>query len=190
MLVDGGSGETPRGTCRGPPNCRKPALERLARHSLFDRYMKAQPRRSGLTYPESVLTLPNICATCATTSSEGCQQAQTATATCEPRRARYSHDCLCDDSHNVCRTPISFFSARVSNTVLPWAETARQPARPSFEERGVQSEAKRESSQKTATLSSSKFCRPRRHLACCSRLNRLRGEHKISARCQCLLFSQ
>ena len=30
-----------------PPNCRKPALERLARHSLFDRYMKAQLRLAG-----------------------------------------------------------------------------------------------------------------------------------------------
>ena len=29
-------------TGRRPPNCRKPALERLARHSLFGRYMKAQ----------------------------------------------------------------------------------------------------------------------------------------------------
>ena len=28
-------------------NCRKPALERLARHSLFDRYMKAQLRLAG-----------------------------------------------------------------------------------------------------------------------------------------------
>ena len=28
-------------------NCRKPALERLARHSLFDRYMKAQLRLVG-----------------------------------------------------------------------------------------------------------------------------------------------
>ena len=34
-------------TGRGPPNCRKPALERLARHSLFDRYMKAQLRLAG-----------------------------------------------------------------------------------------------------------------------------------------------
>ena len=32
---------------RGPSNCRKPALERLARHSLFDRYMKAQLRLAG-----------------------------------------------------------------------------------------------------------------------------------------------
>ena len=30
-----------------PPNCRKPALERLACHSLFDRYMKAQLRLAG-----------------------------------------------------------------------------------------------------------------------------------------------
>ena len=28
-------------------NCRKPALERLARHSLFGRYMKAQLRLAG-----------------------------------------------------------------------------------------------------------------------------------------------
>ena len=28
-------------------NCRKPALDRLARHSLFDRYMKAQLRLAG-----------------------------------------------------------------------------------------------------------------------------------------------
>ena len=37
--------ETPRGT-QSPTHasCRKPALERLARHSLFDRYMKAQLR--------------------------------------------------------------------------------------------------------------------------------------------------
>ena len=34
-------------TGRRPPNCRKPALDRLARHSLFDRYMKAQPRLAG-----------------------------------------------------------------------------------------------------------------------------------------------
>ena len=34
-------------TGRRPPNCRKPALERLARHSLFDRYMKAQLRLAG-----------------------------------------------------------------------------------------------------------------------------------------------
>ena len=32
---------------RGPSNCRKPALERLARHSLFGRYMKAQLRLAG-----------------------------------------------------------------------------------------------------------------------------------------------
>ena len=30
-----------------PSNCRKPVLERLARHSLFDRYMKAQLRLAG-----------------------------------------------------------------------------------------------------------------------------------------------
>ena len=47
MLVDGGSERDPSGTCRGPPNCRKPALDRLARHSLFDRYMKAQLRLAG-----------------------------------------------------------------------------------------------------------------------------------------------
>ena len=42
MLVDGGSDrDSSLGLRRGPPNCRKPALERLARHSLFDRYMKA-----------------------------------------------------------------------------------------------------------------------------------------------------
>ena len=46
MLVDGGSGG-PSQELRGPPNCRKPALDRLARHSLFDRYMKAQLRRAG-----------------------------------------------------------------------------------------------------------------------------------------------
>ena len=46
MLVDGGSGG-PSQELRGPPNCRKPALERLARHSLFDRYMKAQLRLAG-----------------------------------------------------------------------------------------------------------------------------------------------
>ena len=34
-------------TGRGPPNCRKPALERLARHSPFGRYMKAQLRLAG-----------------------------------------------------------------------------------------------------------------------------------------------
>ena len=34
-------------TGRRPPNCRKPALERLARHSLFGRYMKAQLRLAG-----------------------------------------------------------------------------------------------------------------------------------------------
>ena len=42
MLVGGCCGiETPRGT-QPPPthaNCRKPALERLAHHSLFGRYM-------------------------------------------------------------------------------------------------------------------------------------------------------
>ena len=47
MLVDGGSERGPSGICRGPPNCRKPALDRLARHSLFDRYMKAQLRLAG-----------------------------------------------------------------------------------------------------------------------------------------------
>ena len=47
MLVDGGSERGPSGICRRPPNCRKPALERLARHSLFDRYMKAQLRLAG-----------------------------------------------------------------------------------------------------------------------------------------------
>ena len=46
MLVDGGSGG-PSQELHGPPNCRKPALERLARHSLFDRYMKAQLRLAG-----------------------------------------------------------------------------------------------------------------------------------------------
>ena len=40
--------ETPRGTQSAThANCRKPALERLARHSLFDRYMKAQLRLAG-----------------------------------------------------------------------------------------------------------------------------------------------
>ena len=80
MLVGGCCDEAFSNGHRSPThaNCRKPALERLARHSLFDRYMKAQLRLtlavvensaetdSGLTYPESVLTLPNICATCAT----------------------------------------------------------------------------------------------------------------------------
>ena len=58
-------------------NCRKPALERLARHSLFDRYMKAQlrlaggrrkPGRHGFSSdtPRECLALPYICATCAT----------------------------------------------------------------------------------------------------------------------------
>ena len=58
-------------------NCRKPALERLARHSLFDRYMKAQlrlaggrrkPGRHGFSSdtPRGCLALPYICATCAT----------------------------------------------------------------------------------------------------------------------------
>ena len=58
-------------------NCRKPALERLARHSLFDRYMKAQlrlaggrrkPGRHGFSSdsPRGSLALPYICATCAT----------------------------------------------------------------------------------------------------------------------------
>ena len=77
MLVDGGSERGPSGICRGPPNCRKPALERLARHSLFDRYMKAQlrlaggrrkPGRHGFSSdtPRGSLALPYICATCAT----------------------------------------------------------------------------------------------------------------------------
>ena len=39
--------ETLPGLDRRPPNCRKPALERLARDSLFDRYMKAQLRLDG-----------------------------------------------------------------------------------------------------------------------------------------------
>ena len=47
MLVDGGSGTDHFWSDRRPPNCRKPALERLARHSLFDRYMKAQLRLAG-----------------------------------------------------------------------------------------------------------------------------------------------
>ena len=65
-----------------PPNCRKPALERLARHSLFDRYMKAQlrlaggrrkPGRHGFSSdtPRGSLALPYICATCATCLSAG-----------------------------------------------------------------------------------------------------------------------
>ena len=77
MLVDGGSERDPSGTCRGPPNCRKPALERLARHSPFGRYMKAQlrlaggrrkPGRHGFSSdtPRGCMTLPYICATCAT----------------------------------------------------------------------------------------------------------------------------
>ena len=64
-------------TGRRPPNCRKPALERLARHSLFDRYMKAQLRlaggrrklgRNGFSSdrPRECVDPPNICATCAT----------------------------------------------------------------------------------------------------------------------------
>ena len=72
MLVDGGSGG-PSQELRGPPNCRKPALERLARHSPFDRYMKAQlrlaggrrkPGRHGFSSdtPRGSLTLPYICA--------------------------------------------------------------------------------------------------------------------------------
>ena len=78
MLVDGGSGEQSFVDARRrPPNCRKPALERLARHSLFDRYMKAQlrlaggrrkPGRHGFSSdtPRGSLALPYICATCAT----------------------------------------------------------------------------------------------------------------------------
>ena len=76
MLVDGSSGG-PSQELRRPPNCRKPALERLARHSLFDRYMKAQlrlaggrrkPGRHGFSSdtPRGSLALPYICATCAT----------------------------------------------------------------------------------------------------------------------------
>ena len=45
--MTGAVAETLTGLRRGPPNCRKPALERLARHSLFDRYMKAQLRLAG-----------------------------------------------------------------------------------------------------------------------------------------------
>ena len=48
MLVGGGCDEAPRGIAPTHANCRKPALERrLARHSLFDRYMKAQLRLAG-----------------------------------------------------------------------------------------------------------------------------------------------
>ena len=47
MLVDGCCAEAPRGIAPTHANCRKPALERLARHSLFDRYMKAQLRLAG-----------------------------------------------------------------------------------------------------------------------------------------------
>ena len=83
MLVDGGSERDPSGTCRGPPNCRKPALERLARHSPFDRYMKAQlqlaggrrkPGRHGFSSdtPRGRLALPYICATCATCEDGFC----------------------------------------------------------------------------------------------------------------------
>ena len=90
MLVDGGSERDPSGTCRRPPNCRKPALERLARHSPFGRYMKAQlrlaggrrkPGRNGLTLglssdrPRGCLALPYICATCATCDPWGLSDA-------------------------------------------------------------------------------------------------------------------
>ena len=49
MLVGGCCGEAFSNGHRPPThaNCRKPALERLARHSLFDRYMKAQLRLAG-----------------------------------------------------------------------------------------------------------------------------------------------
>ena len=47
MLVGGCCDEALRGIAPTHANCRKPALERLARHSLFDRYMKAQLRLAG-----------------------------------------------------------------------------------------------------------------------------------------------
>ena len=48
MLAGGCCERDPHGT-QSPTHasCRKPALERLARHSLFGRYMKAQPRLAG-----------------------------------------------------------------------------------------------------------------------------------------------
>ena len=79
MLVGGCCDEAFSNGHRSPThaNCRKPALERLARHSLFGRYMKAQLRlagdrrklgRNGLSSdrPRECLVPPKICATCAT----------------------------------------------------------------------------------------------------------------------------
>ena len=77
MLVGGCCDEAPRGIAPTHANCRKPALERLARHSPFGRYMKAQlrlaggrrkPGRHGFSsdIPRGSVALPYICATCAT----------------------------------------------------------------------------------------------------------------------------